>query len=1527
MALASTDPDPVRMLDGGRFVWTIDIPDSNRINVTPEGIGFEGWVSRSDENQLLSPTISKLIYTRNGPPVLQYDIRDFSIPADLPAGNTDDLAKGADLTAARTDQDPLAFVQTSRISTHEDHQIWSIQVNPARYHRETRSWRILYDFELNIETDLGTPMVQGSGALFLNAAPARIYSETLNLYESPGKMKLYCLEDGIYRIYFDSLAQDDGFPQEGILSDGLNLRYRGESQPIHVADGGDGLFGEGDHFDFIGKQNYFQGETQYFDPFSDISVYWLDWDGAAGLRFIEESGALQHDSPVRPESFWDVAHVEKDSIFDRLGQVDTNLPTITRDHYFWSSVNSGQRIDVPFFLPDPARGSSEDLQVSIGLHGLTYSDDGGESGHTLFAFINDNSIGEANWTQQEEYTLVSPDALNLSHNILSSNGNNTLSIFAPVSTEPGNYDRIVLNWMKIGYEHSLTAHNDALNFRKSFINPNTTLEFEISGFSDPELVLYKEGLSKVTGYSIRENWDSSQPEYSLVFQDLVSSATPDYWAASHAGLLQPVLTKMDTAADLRQLDGDMIVITTPFFVDGLEAYAEFKRSEGWNPVVVSVVDVYDEFNYGINSPFAIRSFLQYAQNHWPSHPEYVLLVGDAISNPRATKRDTQVRNVPTFYMQTYGWGAAEADYWYSLLSGDDYIPDMNVGRIPCSSMEDLEISMEKLIRYGSAENYGSWQNELIGIAGFETTFKSQSESLLRNTIPNDYMPSRIFIDRDSEGQIFWGDTDSLVALWNQGKILINFLGHGGGAVWADRSLFVREDIQYFDPEIPPAFVTSMTCFTASFAQVRGLGEVVLTESPAGAIGWFGSSGVGWIINDYLMVQPLLSRLLSSRAPVGEVINQARMDYFLANSGYDYLKPSMLFQYNYLGDPTTRLLLPEKGDLLLSDKSIYSSSDQLSFEFLGDEAGQLKLLPIDADNHPWFTEPRIFDTELSQTYLFDQPDLSPNGSARTIYTLDRGRTTPAIQGFEAYGIESDWFDHRPPLAEDLSATLPIPISVRYHGQSSAADSMVIQFTGGTSRMETLVLDTDQWILSDTVRITASTFPTNYYFKAYGSGALLATSRSYQLALEPLISIRVEDIQPGNDGNQIGCFIEYSLSAGDRVMAQLDYEQVSSSFSQTLNVTKALRKGQNKLFIQGFFGPDTVRVQATLTLVDQNLTLVSSALREFQTNLRQIIPGIGLTRDGVRPDSIRVWGDQKIYSEAVDTSWIAFRQMTNTFDDPTGLIFYRDSLILSIESASADPSMKLSMPSAVFAKQAVLPIWERLIPNASVVSLPMNAHLALGVQQDFTAPSISMMIEGQLFFDGDYLLDNSRIDLLAEDAGGFTWNPSHVNVSVDGNPVEISFGDTTASAQILSLSAHMELGIGEHVFSYQLSDAFGNWSDPVLSRGVVTGEARIIDYGNFPNPFEGETLIIYELTQPLDDLVIEIFTLSGYKLHKIDAFNARVGIPLGAIGYHEVPWNGRDMNEDFVANGIYFYRIRGKSQSEDLLGPVGKMVKNR
>jgi len=139
--------------------------------------------------------------------------------------------------------------------------------------------------------------------------------------------------------------------------------------------------------------------------------------------------------------------------------------------------------------------------------------------------------------------------------------------------------------------------------------------------------------------------------------------------------------------------------------------------------------------------------------------------------------------------------------------------------------------------------------------------------------------------------------------------------------------------------------------------------------------------------------------------------------------------------------------------------------------------------------------------------------------------------------------------------------------------------------------------------------------------------------------------------------------------------------------------------------------------------------------------------------------------------------------------------------------------------------------------------------------------------------------------------------------------------------------LELNVGAHQISYQVSDALGNWSNPEVISAVVAGEAEIIDYGNFPNPFQGETLLIYELTQPMTDVVIEIFTLSGFKLHTIDAFSARVSISLGAIGYHEVPWNGRDRNDDFVANGVYFYRIRGDIDGDVLVGPVGKMVKNR
>ncbi len=1519
----------VRELAPGQFQWQLTLPDQDQIRMTASGLGFSEWNTTTDENGFLIPVLSKLVHTANGPPDIQITSVNYELLTIQHALHpVFERAKGADIPGDFQRELSPALVVTKLIRTEGDHQLWAVTVKGAQYDNVAHVWRLPTDLIIQINTDLSGARSQASDDLYINQLVAT-RSNRINTSQTgfgQGKLKLLTLSDGIYRIFFDSLETLPGFPDESIQSESLNLTQGGEAQPIFVHDGGDGVFNNSDYFDFIGRQNYFQGSSQYFDPFSDINVYWLNWGVENGLRFIEESGALVDPDPVRPNTFWDRVHIEEDLLFDRLGQVDTDLPTITRDHYFWHSVNSGHTEEVQFDLAHPFRGSSENVQVSIGLHGLTYSEETGETaGHTLFAFLNDISIGEGTWTQQEEYTLVSPTALNLSHNILS-DGTNTLALFAPVSTEPGNYDRIVLNWIEIGYEHLLTAVDDALRFRKSYINPSTDLEYEIKGFSSPDLVLYKEGLSRITGYNIRESWDSEQAEFSLVFQDRGTDATPDYWTSSVDRLLQPVKTLVDTVADLRQQDGDLIVISIPEFMDGLDQYLDFKMSEGWDPIAVSVADIYDEFNYGINSPFAIKSFLKYANNHWISAPEYVVIIGDATANPQQVKRDSRLRHIPTFYMQTYGWGAAEADFWYSLINGDDYLPDLHIGRIPCSDTEDLEISLAKLIHYPETTNFGTWQNELITIAGFDTTFKIQTGSLLRHSIPKAYMPSRIFIDRDSEGQIFWGDTDSLVAQWNAGKLLINFLGHGGGAVWADRSLFVRDDIQYLDPDTPPAFVTSMTCFTASFAQTRGLGEVVLTESPAGAIGWFGSSGVGWVINDYLLIQPMLRHLMEDHRPVGEAIDITRMEYYLPNTHWEQAI-SMLFQYNFLGDPTTRLALPVAADLLVSQKPIYTQTDQLDLRYTGSEPGTITLLPVDANGHPWWSAPQSYATSSVQQFLLNQAIAAPSGEGRTIFSFDRGNETPALQGYVSYSISADWFEHDPPTAELLELSNIIPLQVQFHSQTSMADSLVVIFTGGNSQQVDMLVDQGLWTLPETFRMTAGNSNTYYYFKAFQAGQYQQTSATFRLYLPVDISLSVNGIQESVLGNRVGWLLTYSLQGLPQGIATLKHAETAPGFHQSISKQVLVKEGNNTLFIPSFLGSGEVGITDSL-LIDQDSNLSDNALQTTLTpSYYQVLPDLGISFDGVAADTIPLWAGGYLVSSAPDSGWIRVQGHAQEIESLPGVNLFQDSIVYQIDTYTQEPKLEISSPRSLFLKDPDLAPWQILSHTASYYQLHGQGLVAMGAKQNTTGPQVSMMVEGQLFFDGDYILENCRLNLLAEDENGFSWNKQDIEVLVDGSPVTVQLGDTTATGRIISIVANLDLSIGEHQIVYRVRDALGNWSATEEVSGVVAGEAKVIDYGNYPNPFQGETLIIYELTQPLRDLVIEIFTVSGYKLDSIDGFNARVGIPLGAIGFHEVPWNGRDRHENFVANGIYFYRIKGEIDGKVLVGPVGKMVKNR
>ena len=81
-----------------------------------------------------------------------------------------------------------------------------------------------------------------------------------------------------------------------------------------------------------------------------------------------------------------------------------------------------------------------------------------------------------------------------------------------------------------------------------------------------------------------------------------------------------------------------------------------------------------------------------------------------------------------------------------------------------------------------------------------------------------------------------------------------------------------------------------------------------------------------------------------------------------------------------------------------------------------------------------------------------------------------------------------------------------------------------------------------------------------------------------------------------------------------------------------------------------------------------------------------------------------------------------------------------------------------------------------------------------------------------------------------------------------------------------------------------------------------ELEITNYEltNYPNPFNPSTKIRFQISDfsGIESVEISIYNLKGQKIRKFAIFNDQSSIE----------WDGTDQNNQPVASGIYFYRLR-------------------
>lgn len=270
---------------------------------------------------------------------------------------------------------------------------------------------------------------------------------------------------------------------------------------------------------------------------------------------------------------------------------------------------------------------------------------------------------------------------------------------------------------------------------------------------------------------------------------------------------------------------DLVIIAPQEFSSALQPLITHKNDRGVKTILKTTEDIYNEFN-GNDKPEQIKYFLKYAKETW--NITYVLLVGGLTSYIYAKDRDntnegSQYWHVPVrytniilddeqgcisdlYYSDLYKYDETSEQWvfenWdsngngiyaeYHGIRGDiiDFAPDIYYGRLACRTTKDVELVVNKIIKYESTgPDQKPWFTKMIGIGGktFEL-YEGQPDGEYVCDVAINNMdgliddPVRVYASNNNTGGLVPIPEDIVSAI-SEGAGYVIFEGHGNPMVW------------------------------------------------------------------------------------------------------------------------------------------------------------------------------------------------------------------------------------------------------------------------------------------------------------------------------------------------------------------------------------------------------------------------------------------------------------------------------------------------------------------------------------------------------------------------------------------------------------------------------------------------------------------------------------------------------------------------------------------------------------------------
>jgi hypothetical protein len=768
--------------------------------------------------------------------------------------------------------------------------------------------------------------------------------------------------DGIYKITpqdLHNLPLNDIDPRTfrifstGGMSSTDSYNFTGNQMfeiPIEIDGEEDGSFDPNDKIVFYAQDrngnivNSHLPQSMYVNPYKSQTVYWLTFGG----NFNSQPNRIKFgnnnlESEVSVSKIVKRKHYESENILEQSGRLKwfsddlsgnststyrytINLEDFSDHQSYDPNLDNLANIDFIF------RGLNGTYQVQINMNG------------------NEGAVNY--WSGSIDKNIIAHQ------NSSWHTGQNNLEIKVIRNSSSTLY----LDYYDVYYFQDLVKKNQAFllsvsdSIELSSCLQNKIVKYNFSGNSQGLRIFQIDNFHQITKLQLH----NSDSNFYFIGQN---KRETKYYVVSENDLksIPQIANYIPTNITDTTEQYDAIIICPDIFKSQAQEMKDLHSSyENVKSKIVSQQSIFDVFNGGNTSPLAIRLYLKYVYNNFPSPKiTHLILFGSGTHQWNHNNGINTEKN----QIMTYIKGNIETDDGFAYLNSNSH-PDLGVGRIPVKNESQANNYIEKLQNYLIHQQSEFWRNKVVFFADdnfhidnldFAHTIQMQEVSQVINPA---VIQDKIFaIDYPFDPFRNKPEArDAMLASVNNGKLIWYYIGHGAYYGLGEEDYFIANtDMNFLHNKDKLTLFIAASCEVGEFDYLSfdSCADKLVNYTNGGSIVSIASTRKSYGSPNTNLIKQYLKQSLNNYYDTGISLILAKNIYPSTNSS----------KFVMFGDPTLQITPPVSNTSL----HIVNDPDSLQARQLVKITGELSS-PINGIGTTY-----VYDSSQPQSYVFAVTD--------------------------------------------------------------------------------------------------------------------------------------------------------------------------------------------------------------------------------------------------------------------------------------------------------------------------------------------------------------------------------------------------------------------------------------------------------------------------------------------------------------------------------------------------------------------------